>query len=226
MTNTTTTTFPRFQAPNIGVPKHLNLRGLRFMTAGEGGDQGDGGAAAAAAAAAAGSEYTPPATQADLDRIISERLSRATAKFADYDVHKAASEELAQIKAGGQGDHAKAIEEARKEEREALASKTNATLVGAEVRALAAAAKFRTPTDVVALLGSALTEVSVTDGQVDTDAVKKLVDGLAAKSPYLVDDGSASKHRVPGVGERGSDQVVTTPGMGTLRDAYAETPKK
>jgi len=28
----------RHQAPNIGVPRHLNLRGLRFMAAGEGGD--------------------------------------------------------------------------------------------------------------------------------------------------------------------------------------------
>lgn len=230
MTNTTTTTSPRFQAPNIGVPKRLNLRGLRFMTAGEGGDQGDGGAAAAAAAAAAGaaagSEYTPPATQADFDRIISDRLGRATAKYSDYDALKAASEELAQLKAAGLTDQEKAVEAARKEERESITSQTNATLVGAEVRALAAEAKFRTPSDVVALLSKALESVTVTDGQVDTDAVKKLVDDLATKSPYLVDDGSASKHRVPGVGERGSDQVVTTPGMGTLRDAYAETTKK
>lgn len=224
MTNTTTTTTPRFQAPNIGVPRHLNLRGLRFMTAGEGGDQGDGGAAAAAAAVA-GSEYTPPATQADLDRIISERLGRATAKYADYDAHKAASEELAQLKAAGLSDHEKDLEEARRETRESITSQTNATLVGAEVRALAAEAKFRTPTDVVALLGKALEAVAVTDGQVDTDAVKKLVDDLATRSPYLVDTGSAGKHRVPGAGERGTDQVVTSPGMGTLRHAYAESSK-
>jgi hypothetical protein len=30
-------------------------------------------------------EWTPPASQADLDRIIGERLARERAKFADYD---------------------------------------------------------------------------------------------------------------------------------------------
>jgi hypothetical protein len=30
-------------------------------------------------------EWTPPASQADLDRIIEERLARERAKFADYD---------------------------------------------------------------------------------------------------------------------------------------------
>jgi hypothetical protein len=30
-------------------------------------------------------EWTPPASQADLDRIIEKRLAREKAKFADYD---------------------------------------------------------------------------------------------------------------------------------------------
>lgn len=37
--------------------------------------------------------YTPPATQADLDRIIADRLSRERSKFADYgDLQKKAAE--------------------------------------------------------------------------------------------------------------------------------------
>lgn len=44
---------------------------------GDAGGQGDQGQA-----------YTPPASQADLDRIISDRLSRERAKFGDYDALK------------------------------------------------------------------------------------------------------------------------------------------
>lgn len=38
------------------------------------------------------SGYTPPATQADLDRIVGERLARERAKFAGYDDYKAKAE--------------------------------------------------------------------------------------------------------------------------------------
>lgn len=41
--------------------------------------------------------YTPPATQADLDRIIADRLSRERAKFADYDELKAKAAKLADL---------------------------------------------------------------------------------------------------------------------------------
>lgn len=40
------------------------------------------------------SGYTPPATQADLDRIIGERLSRERAKFSDYDDLKSKAEQF------------------------------------------------------------------------------------------------------------------------------------
>lgn len=45
-------------------------------------------------AANGGSTYTPPATQADLDRIIEGRLQRERSKYADYDQLKADSEKL------------------------------------------------------------------------------------------------------------------------------------
>lgn len=35
-----------------------------------------------------GSTYTPPATQADLDRIVENRLQRERSKYADYDTFK------------------------------------------------------------------------------------------------------------------------------------------
>src|SRR3954462_14103885 len=39
-----------------------------------------------------GQQYTPPASQADLDRIISDRLTRERAKFADADTWRQKAE--------------------------------------------------------------------------------------------------------------------------------------
>lgn len=44
-----------------------------------------------------GSTYTPPATQADLDRIVENRLQRERAKYANYDQLKADSEKLGAV---------------------------------------------------------------------------------------------------------------------------------
>lgn len=41
--------------------------------------------------------YTPPASQAELDRIIAERLSRERSKYADYEDLKAKAQRLAEI---------------------------------------------------------------------------------------------------------------------------------
>lgn len=44
-----------------------------------------------------GSTYTPPATQADLDRIVENRLQRERGKYANYDQYKADSEKLGTV---------------------------------------------------------------------------------------------------------------------------------
>lgn len=56
--------------------------------------------------------WTPPASQADLDRIISERVSRERAKFADYDDLKTAAGRLAEIEEANKTELDKAIEKA------------------------------------------------------------------------------------------------------------------
>jgi hypothetical protein len=67
--------------------------------------------------------FTPPATQADLDRIISERLGRERAKFADYDDVKAKAAEFDKIAEGQKTEAQKAAERADKAEREAAEHK-------------------------------------------------------------------------------------------------------
>lgn len=60
---------------------------------------------------AAESDYTPPATQAELDKIIQNRIARTEAKYADYGDLKAAKSELDEIKKANQTEAEKAAEE-------------------------------------------------------------------------------------------------------------------
>lgn len=113
---------------------------LRLMTAGEGGDGGDAGAGAggagnnsgeggAAAGAGAGQggnsgNYTPPASQEELDRIVSDRLARERAKYADYDELKTKVTEFEQQ---GLSDVEKATKQAEEAAAQAGASQAELT---------------------------------------------------------------------------------------------------
>ena len=74
----------------------LELMGIRFAV--DPNEAGGGGAGG-------GSEYTPPATQEELDRIIGDRLGRERDKFKDYDAlkDKATKWDAAQTNGGGAG---------------------------------------------------------------------------------------------------------------------------
>lgn len=55
--------------------------------------------------------YTPPATQADLDRIIADRLSRERSKYADYEDLKAKAQRLAEIEEANKTEAEKVAEQ-------------------------------------------------------------------------------------------------------------------
>lgn len=136
----------------------------------------------------------PPAddktfTQADVDRMIADRLKRA--KPADYDDLKAAAKRLADIEAANASDLEKAVKAAKDEGRAEVITAANARLVTAEARALAAEMQFRKPGHAVKLVD--LSGVKVTDdGEVDADAIKAALKELADDDPLLLtvpDDG-------------------------------------
>jgi hypothetical protein len=131
--------------------------------------------------------YTPPASQADLDRIINERLTRERGKFADYNDLKTKATKLDQIEQANASELEKAVSKAKDEGRAEVQTAANTRLIKAEARALAAAAKFRDPADAVAFLNLADVEVSE-DGDVDAKKVKALLDELATSKPYLITD--------------------------------------
>lgn len=140
----------------------------------------------------------------------------------------AAAKRLEEIEAANASELDKAIAKARDEGRAEVQSAANARLISAEARALAAEVKFRNPT--LAVKAIDLSGVSVSDdGTVDVAAIRAALGDLAKADPYLVDDGKIPRPKPDDAQGRPPAAPVAnvTPGMGRLREAYAEnTPPK
>lgn len=140
--------------------------------------------------------YTPPATQADLDRIISDRLARERAKYADYADLKKLAAEAQKAREAAMSDAEKAVEQARKDGETQATQRANARIIGAEARALAAEAKFRSPSSAVRLLD--LSDIGVSDdGAVDAAAIKAKLKELSDAEPWHLDDGKPQERPKP-----------------------------
>lgn len=112
------------------------------------------------------------------------------------------------------------------EARERTATKFRASAV----RETAATLGFIDPRDALALLPQAeLAQVDVDDNDdVDSDAVKKLLEDLAKRKPHLLKPTDTTvDHRSAGIGGAGSGTVPEVPaGQARIAFAYANTPKK
>lgn len=73
-------------------------------------------------------DYTPPATQADLDKIVADRITRERGKYADYDELKAKAAKLAEI------EESQKTEAQKTAERQAALERENETLKVAKLR--------------------------------------------------------------------------------------------
>lgn len=154
--------------------------GLRMED--DGGDDGGGGGDDGK------SEFVAPKSQEEFDRMLSDRLRRERAKFADYDELKAKAEAHDKAIEDAKTESEKAVDAARAEGEKTATERTNARLVNAEVRAQAASAKFRDPKDAIAHLD--LSKIAVgEDGEVDEKAVTEALKELATSKPYLIDEG-------------------------------------
>lgn len=134
----------------------------------------------------AGQQYTPPASQADLDRIIQDRVAREQKKFGDYEELKAKAGEFDAYKTASLTDQEKAVEAARLEGRTNAESEWSQRLLGAEIRAVAADLKFKSPADALQLFGDT-SAIPIADGVVDSAAVKTRLEALATEKAYLID---------------------------------------
>lgn len=153
------------------------------------------------------STYTPPATQADLDRIIQDRLSRHDKKYADYDSLKAKATEYDQYKESSKTDQQKAIDAARTEGADEVTGKFTTRIVNAEIRATAATLGFADAKDAIALFGD-ISKVEITEDGPDGKAITTRLEEIAKDKPYLL-KGTVPKtprqRPKPAEGERSED---------------------
>jgi hypothetical protein len=141
------------------------------------------------------STYTPPATQADLDRIIADRVARTKNQFKDYAELKSAKAELDQIKQQNQTVEQRQAEELSNWQTKAQTWRTAA--VGSRIEALAAEA-FADPSDAAAALAGKLDGYLDAGDQINEAAIKAdLEDVLSRKPHWRKQAGTPAAPRVP-----------------------------
>ena len=152
-------------------------------------------------------------TQADIDRVVQDRLARERQRYSDYDDLKA--------KVDAQKSEAeKAVEAARAEGAKEVASKYQKRLFEAEVRSHAAALKFRDAGDALSVFGDSEGLVS-DDGSVDGAAIQKRLSEIASQKPYLVDAPSQVAKR-PSLKSRGTKNTEGQAKPARAADALRE----
>lgn len=155
----------------------------------------------------------PPAgksyTQDEVNAFLAKDRHKTQARYADYDDLKTKAAEFDKLQEANATELEKAVKAADAAARADVTSKTNARLVGAEVKAAAAHAGFNDPADAVIQLRDQIAGVKVDDnGDVDEAAVKALIAELATAKPYLV---KADTRPAPLPGQ-GLHQPSRTPG--------------
>lgn len=164
---------------------------LRFITdAGDGG--GDGGTDNGDGGTGGESTYMPPATQADLDRIIDGRLARERKKYEGFDDLKSKAEKWDAHEAsqnGGDkekpsGDSGQSADDAKKAGEAEATQRFLKRIVSTEVRSEAKALGFHDPDDALRVIDEA--NLPVKDEEADTEAIQALVKKLAEDKPHLV----------------------------------------
>ncbi|MCC5580591.1 hypothetical protein IMZ11_33735 [Microtetraspora sp. AC03309] len=153
---------------------------------GDGGDTGQGGDGGQGDAGQdGGGDKT--FTQADLDRVVAERLARERAKYADYNDLKTKASAFDKAQADQQSENEKAIAKAREETRTEVLTEVRRERLLDKIEVLAAG-KFADPEDARLRLASRVDEF-ITDGQVDVKAIEGALAALLKDKPHLAGGG-------------------------------------
>lgn len=95
--------------------------GIRFVNENEGGENNNAGGSGE------NNQWTPPASQEDLNRIIADRLSRDREKFKDYDALKTKAEQFDRLQQNGAGQTADVTAQLQQFEQRVTAAETSAS---------------------------------------------------------------------------------------------------
>lgn len=163
----------------------------------------------------AGAPNTTPAAsnnstfnQADVDRIVQERLTREKAKFSDYDEMKKRAEQWDKFVEESKPEQEKVLNAARQEAETAAYNKARGEFGGKLVQAhIQAAAAGRLPEGAVsALVAGVDTSRFLTEaGDVDTAKVTQFIDGIAPASSGTPRPGGFGQGQREGAPKAGLD---------------------
>lgn len=126
-----------------------------------------------------GATFTPPATQADLDRVIEQRLARERSKYADYDALKEKAAKFDQVDEATKTELQKALDAVA--EKDAKLAELPRQIRSQVVRfaSMATQKGFIDPEDALSGLPSGI-------DLADDAAVTTALEALAARKPHLV----------------------------------------
>lgn len=134
-----------------------------------------------APAGESGDTWTPPATQAELDRIIEKAIGRTRRQYADYDDVKAKAEQFDTLAAASKTDQERAAADAKKAGYTEALSKTTPRVVRAEFRAAAQGRLNKEQLEGL-LEDLDLSKYVDDDGEPDVERIEKRVALLAPKA--------------------------------------------
>lgn len=157
-------------------------------------------------------------TQAELDQIVSTRLARQKAQFADYDTLKAEAAEAARLRQEQETASEKAVREAREAAVAEERAKSAPRLVGAEFRAAAKGVLTDAQRDAF-LEDADLTKYLTDKGEVDVAKVEAKVKALAPEKPE-------PKGRVPRDMGQGNRSEGGKASVSSSREDYLERRRK
>ncbi|MGW9345833.1 hypothetical protein ACWGR3_30250 [Streptomyces albidoflavus] len=202
-------------------PLILTLEGEGGSGGGEGGSGGEGGNGGEGG----GSQYTPPASQVELDRIVESRLARERDKYKGFDDFKAKAEKWDQLEDEKKTPSEKAIEEAKAQATGETSAKYERRIASTEIKSIAATVGFLDPADALAVLGD---EIPKKDDEIDVDELKKRVEKLATDKPYLVKEASRKPRTrpTPRPGEQQDDDTAGKGGKGKAAAALRQLASK
>jgi hypothetical protein len=153
-------------------------------------------------------------SQADLDRIITDRLQRA--RPADYDDLKTKAEKLDAIEAANASETDKAVTKARNEAAAEVRTELMAERVLDKVE-IAAAGTWADALDARLRLQSRAKEFISKDGSIDTAAIKTAVEAELKKAPHLA-AASTTRRPAPDPGQ-GNPPNGNAKGAGGMAEA-------
>lgn len=200
----------------LPIHPRTHLRALGFTTRGPvwpalGGAEEDGG-----------TEWTAPASQADLDRIIQDRLGRERAKFADYDTLKAKADKHDEMELELSDTATKAAAKAREEALAESKAESTPRVVRAEFKAAAKGVLEKDQLDAL-LEDLDLSKYADKNGEPDEERIAKKIAAFAPKGGG--DGGQQQQRRDLGQGQH--QKVDAKPGDGgraaAARRGYTKT---